>query len=883
KYLFESSGSPQYSDWRAQGMMTKRTDPYGNETTTYYDQTEARKTKVVAPSGTYVVPTYDNDGNVITKTVYDSSDNVLAKQAFVYDAYGQLRTKTVDPDDLAYDTIYEYNGLGQVTKTQSGCGCSAGSGYYWYDNTGQLTAAKGAISGAVATEYYPDKLGNVTKLRAPIGDGTTYAEAVKAYDDGGRVTKVTDPESVVTEMRYDTEFRVTQVKDALNGETEYEYDYWNKLTKLIDPRDKQTTYEYDCFGRLTKKADDEGNGSTFEYDANGNVTKTTDAKSVSTTLEYDDANVVTRANRPGGEYEVAYDYDTQRGLLTRLEELSGGDVLTYDYDKLGQLTKESYQDASANIQYEYNDARQLTRMALPLVGSGNVYDYDDEGQLTKISSTTDPNASYLYDDDLRPTKVTYDNLTYTEYEYDKGGRLTRQETRHNYAGQLCAFDYYYDDAGNRTKVVLDDDANDWLQYDYDDLYRLTREQRSGTANDYTNRYYYDAVGNRTQSSRTTDGYAYLSYFYNDINQLTMYNDPDEAEYPDQVRMSYDANGNMTNRYRAVYSEGMSMYEPDYDNFTQYMWDSRNLLTKVTTIVGGDSTDYTFAYDALGRRESMTAGGTTTDYFYEGLGVLVEKTGAVTKTYLNSGTLVGGIICVDDGDDVTYFHYDAIGNVVATTDDIGDVDSYFVQDAFGNVFSGTASGYHLTTKEYFDDFGLYYFNARWYDPFTGRFISKGPMRPDKEHPYVLCRGNPISFVDVDGNVAPAVGALIVFGGILWRCVLPYYAAAQIKYGMKSDRFLHCWTSCMISRDCGSLISIWAGLGKEAKDLILEKYPGLNKLDELRKDMKSNLAGIDCAGFETHVPLVGWATRWFRQSCKCCCEEYVAGGPISHDGC
>ncbi|MFC1601862.1 hypothetical protein ACFL34_05880, partial [Candidatus Sumerlaeota bacterium] len=157
-------------------------------------------------------------------------------------------------------------------------------------------------------------------------------------------------------------------------------------------------------------------------------------------------------------------------------------------------------------------------MLLPLVGSGKVYDYDDEGQLTKIRSTTDPSASYLYDDDLNPTKVTYDNLTYTEYEYDKGGRLTRQETRHAGYGQVCAFDYYYDAAGNRTKVVLDDDANDWIQYDYDDLYRLTREERSGTANDYTNQYpYYDAVGNRLDTMRTADGNA--SYSDNDLHQL----------------------------------------------------------------------------------------------------------------------------------------------------------------------------------------------------------------------------------------------------------------------------------------------------------------------------------------------------------------------------
>ncbi|MFC1601815.1 RHS repeat-associated core domain-containing protein [Candidatus Sumerlaeota bacterium] len=123
---------------------------------------------------------------------------------------------------------------------------------------------------------------------------------------------------------------------------------------------------------------------------------------------------------------------------------------------------------------------------------------------------------------------------------------------------------------------------------------------------------------------------------------------------------------------------------------------------------------------------------------------------MTKSYLNSGA-AGGIICADDGTDVTYYHYDAIGNVKVTTTESGASSQAtgFVQDAFRNVIRGTASGYHLTTKEYFPDFGLYYFNARWYDPFTGRFISKAPMPPDAEHPYSYARNNPATRVDANG--------------------------------------------------------------------------------------------------------------------------------------
>ena len=82
------------------------------------------------------------------------------------------------------------------------------------------------------------------------------------------------------------------------------------------------------------------------------------------------------------------------------------------------------------------------------------------------------------------------------------------------------------------------------------------------------------------------------------------------------------------------------------------------------------------------------------------------------------------------------------------------------DAFGNVLQkGTSTGYgsqhgtdpqpyHLTTKEYDATTGLYYFAARWYDPTTGRFISRDPLR--ELIAYCFCRNNPMTHIDVSGE-------------------------------------------------------------------------------------------------------------------------------------
>ena len=57
---------------------------------------------------------------------------------------------------------------------------------------------------------------------------------------------------------------------------------------------------------------------------------------------------------------------------------------------------------------------------------------------------------------------------------------------------------------------------------------------------------------------------------------------------------------------------------------------------------------------------------------------------------------------------------------------------------------------LTTKEYDDASGLYYFNARWYDPELGRFVNKALFFPELEHQYSYCENDPFNLFDPDGE-------------------------------------------------------------------------------------------------------------------------------------
>ncbi len=57
---------------------------------------------------------------------------------------------------------------------------------------------------------------------------------------------------------------------------------------------------------------------------------------------------------------------------------------------------------------------------------------------------------------------------------------------------------------------------------------------------------------------------------------------------------------------------------------------------------------------------------------------------------------------------------------------------------------------FTGKGFDADIGLYYFNARWYDTDTGRFISEDPVAdPNNPNLYTYCRNNPVNVIDPTG--------------------------------------------------------------------------------------------------------------------------------------
>jgi len=114
-------------------------------------------------------------------------------------------------------------------------------------------------------------------------------------------------------------------------------------------------------------------------------------------------------------------------------------------------------------------------------------------------------------------------------------------------------------------------------------------------------------------------------------------------------------------------------------------------------------------------------------------------------------------CRKQGSTWTYYTFDQQGNVSQRLNASGTVVSSSVYDAYGaETTSGTAPtdacGYNAQWGYWLDrDTGLYLCQARWYDPVTGRWVTRDPIGyAGGANLYGYCGGGPVGWTDPIGR-------------------------------------------------------------------------------------------------------------------------------------
>jgi RHS repeat-associated protein len=198
-------------------------------------------------------------------------------------------------------------------------------------------------------------------------------------------------------------------------------------------------------------------------------------------------------------------------------------------------------------------------------------------------------------------------------------------------------------------------------------------------------------------------------------------------------MSYDANGNTLS-----------------DGINTYFWDARNRLASA------DNNAAAFAYDPLGRRVSKTFMSTTTNYLYDGANAVQEFGTLPTANLLTGG--VDERFQRTSSTETDDYLTDGLGSTVALTDATGASQTQYSYSPFGaQSASGatTTNSYTYTGRES-DGLGINYYRARYYNPATGRFMSRDPedgkaVDPKTLHKYLYAGSDPVNGIDPTGRV------------------------------------------------------------------------------------------------------------------------------------
>ena len=168
---------------------------------------------------------------------------------------------------------------------------------------------------------------------------------------------------------------------------------------------------------------------------------------------------------------------------------------------------------------------------------------------------------------------------------------------------------------------------------------------------------------------------------------------------------------------------------------------------------------TIVYDGDGNRVKSTINGVTTYY----VGNYHEKTGSTITKYYYAGAQR---VAMRTGSTLYYLLSDHLGSTSLTMDANGNVISELRYKAWGEVryaAGSTPTDYTYTGQySYTADFGLMYYNARWYDPYLNRFAQADSIIPQGQgvqawDRYAFVNNNPVRYTDPSGHCF--TGALV----------------------------------------------------------------------------------------------------------------------------
>lgn len=667
-------------------------------TTITYDSAFVHLPASVATPALTTSLTYDTAGNLLTKTLTDTTTTTVP-----YSTNGLIRIWTYTWNNFLPASIT--SPAGNVTS-------------FTFDATGALTAVTNALNQTTSVTAHTggglpltvvDPNGVTTMLAydgrnrltsKTLQTATGPLQTLFAYDPAGNLISATQPDGSRITNSYDAANRVTKASDLFGNSVNFTLDGLGDTTRVSIQNQAGTatrtvTATYDKLGRPTANVNGAGWTRQFGWDNNGNNTVWTDffqpaaggpsahtysndalnratleQFAVNTTFTWDvhdrpltvtDANGGVTSNVYDGFGETiqqnspdsgitVYRYDADGNLISKTDALNV--TANYGYDALDRITSVSYPAGPAgNIAYAYDEAApgfgighltSLTDAAGSLTRS-----YDERGNLvteTRITGNGSHTTSYSYDSASRLSSITYPSGSIVSYVRDAMGRvISVGATPLGGTATMLANNIAYKPFGPWTNLTYGNGIAETVGYDGD--YSVTSVLDAGTATVQNVSYIYGSGvrGEQYQVTFTRDNFVSAN----------------------SLNMSYDGKLRILSAGGSGATGSTTAYDAN-DNRTGY----------------SGSAPVSFAYTAhTNRLASYTVGSGTTAVTTT---VTTDARGSVTAFSTGLISITGSAISTGP---ITALSYNNAGQLASASGLPGTLGVY-IYDAFGNRFSKT---------------------------------------------------------------------------------------------------------------------------------------------------------------------------------------------------
>ena len=656
---------------------------------------------------------FDKEGRVIAQGAVWLNGSTWTRSGLdvintKYNTFGDVIERGINGK---YSEKMAYDKAGRLWRTNSGDGAYK---YFMYDNNGNQTLVltsdgtnidNTSIATVIGKWGVSASGGNANNIWTNYVDGVTAT--ITKFDARNLAVEVREPErqikastrhDLITKRTYNAFGEVLSETDANNNTINYTYNAMGRRIKVESPEITvygedgtvitDAEYGHGASGDANKIRPtehyyyDQSGRLVASRDANGNLTRQTllagtgynGTQALVTKVE----NVLSN----GAVYATATTaYDIQGNARKTTDQI--GRVTTNSFDKMGRLTQTNHANGLVNY-HSYDGLGQQIKAWNSVYGSTNANqtDYDAQGRVISQRAIGGDVTTYAYSWNTssgnglstyggwqetttlangrsqssykdvfgRVTKTTNLSNQYTNYTYDKGGRLTQVS-----GTGADTQNYYYLNTGNVDRQVITGSNYDYSHfsansfsltttYGYDKVGNLTSEQLKETSTVEIVEYSYEdmwggvEIFEYTYTVTTNETLKNAVATYDELGRLKSWQElgtPAQTGYVSNVpaaskSFEYDAQGNIRKTTSSFYTLN-SAGEKSAAQTVKTSWYLYDALNRVTTAEGQltngqivrGTTGTDLAYDAAGQRVYSIKD--TVSYFYD------KNTGTTTTT------------------------------------------------------------------------------------------------------------------------------------------------------------------------------------------------------------------------------------------------------------